>query len=204
VASDDVADAGWRSDEDLWLVRRTEIRVLEPIRFDEQVDLTTWASGAGVSAAARRTTLAGDRGGLMESESIWVHLDSSRRPARLPERFQATYGAAAAGRWITPRLELPDPPTAAPTRTWPLRFSDADVMGHANNAAYWQAIEEVLIGAGLPVDEPLTAVIEFRRPIEPPAEVLLRFAARDGAVRLGFAVVGDVRAAAAVWLSDPG
>lgn len=196
VASDDVADAGWHSEEHLWLIRRTEIHVLAPLLGDERVELTTWASGAGVSSAARRTTLSGDRGGLIEAESIWIHLDRQLRPARLQPRFMASYSASTLGRRVTPRLGLPDPPPNSPSLAWPLRVSDVDVLGHVNNAAYWEAIEQVLAGAES-LRRPLETVLEFRRPIDLDDEVVVRFSARPGIVEIGF-VAGEAVTAAAV------
>jgi acyl-ACP thioesterase len=198
VASDDVEDAGWRSEQHLWLIRRTEIRVVVPLRFDEEVELTTWSSGAGVSAASRRTTLASERSGLIEAETIWIHLDDSRRPARLDARFEEVYGEARGGRWVTPRLTLADPPPRVSSLAWPIRLSDADVLGHVNNASYWQGVEEVLRGRRLAVGGPLAAVLEFRHPVEPGDEVRLLHAAGEGGVRIGFAVDGRIRAAGLV------
>jgi acyl-ACP thioesterase len=198
VASDDVAEAGWRSDEHLWLVRRTEIHVLQPVLYGDQVELITWASGAGISSAARRTTLAGDRGGLIEAESIWIHLDRSLRPARLRERFTADYAPSTGGRRVTPRLELPDPPEDAAWLRWPLRVTDADVLGHVNNAAYWEAIEQVLTLLEAPVAGGLEAIVEFRQPVDLEDEVVLRYASRADGVELGFVAGGEVRAVAVV------
>ena len=69
VASDDVADAGWAADEHVWVVRRTLLDVVRPFLGDEEVELATWCSGVGAAAAARRTSIAGDRGGAIEAES---------------------------------------------------------------------------------------------------------------------------------------
>ena len=45
-----------------------------------------------------------------------------------------------------------------------LRFSDMDALGHMNNAAYWEAIEEWL-GAHRDVRAPFDAVLEHLAPI---------------------------------------
>jgi acyl-ACP thioesterase len=162
VAGDDVDDSGWGSDDHVWIVRRTRIDVAAPIGVGEIVELATWCSGTAASAAARRTTIAGDRGGLVETETIWIHLDRGGRPLRLPPRFHELYGPSAAGRRATTRLELPDPPAGAPRVPWPLRRTDVDVLGHVNNAAYWAAVEEALPApAG-----PRSALLEYRRAVD--------------------------------------
>jgi len=195
VATDDVADNGAGSPDDLWIVRRCVVEVVAPFAGDEAVALATWCSGVGSAAAARRTSLVGDRGGRAEAETVWIHLDRDQRPARVSARFLETYGEACGGRRASTRLELPDPPPDAERRAWPLRATDVDVMGHVNNAAYWHAVEEVLAPACRA--RPLSAVLEFRAAVdrEDEAELVV-------AEPLGWLVVGgDVRAAAAVTVS---
>lgn len=185
VATDDVEDAGWGSQADVWVVRRTRIDVVEPVRLGETVALATWCSGTGASAAARRTSIEGDGGGRVETETLWIHLDPTGRPARLSERFHEVYGPAGGGRGVTTRLELPDPPPGAVREPWALRPSDVDVMGHVNNAAYWQVLEAT---------GPVSATLEYRRPIDlGDAAAAVRW---DGGFAL--AVGDDVRAVATV------
>lgn len=186
VAGDDVADAGWGSDEHVWVVRRIEVEVAEPIVGDQLVALATWCSGTGASAAGRRTRLTGERGGRIETETVWIHLDREGRPLRLSERFHEVYGASAAGRRVSTRLGLPDPPPDAGRLPWRLRAADVDVLGHVNNAAYWAAVEEA---APAP---PSHAVLEYRRPLDLADEVELLV----GGGLVGFAVGADVRAVA--------
>jgi acyl-ACP thioesterase len=157
VASDDVIDAGQA--DGVWIVRRTQIEVVVPVRVDEVVELATWCSGTAASAAARTTTIAGDGGGRVETETIWIHLDAAGRPLRLDARFHGLYGPAAEGRRAQTRLELADPPADAERRPWPLRRTDVDTLGHVNNAAYFAAVEEVLPGAA-------RARLEYRRPVD--------------------------------------
>ena len=184
VASDDVADAGWASDEHVWVVRRTELELAAPFSGDEAVELATWCSGVGASAAARRTTIAGDRGGRVEAEVVWIHLGRDLAPLRLPQRFHDVYAPAAEGRGVSTKLTLRAPDGGA-TRPWPLRSTDADLLGHVNNAVYWSAVEESLWPLG-------HAVLEYRRPIDVGDTVELSTADR----RLAFTVGAELRAAA--------
>ncbi len=45
------------------------------------------------------------------------------------------------------KLELPEPPSGGGT-TWTFRLTDIDLLGHVNNAAYWDPIEELLSTQG--------------------------------------------------------
>jgi acyl-ACP thioesterase len=188
VASEDVIDVGRPPWEHFWVVRRTELEVREPFADDLRVELETWASGVAPTAAARRYTLRGDRGGHVEAESIWIHLDRNLRPLRLDDGFLAIYGPSTGGRRASTRLTLP-PPTTAETRGWPLRVVDVDRLGHVNNAAYWAPVEELWAGrlAGR-----LRAVLEYRKPIDLGEQVRL---AHDGDTAW-LLVDGEVRSAA--------
>jgi len=188
VASDDWADAGFESETSVWVVRRTAIVVRTPFAGDERVELETWCSGIAGSSAARRYCLAGDRGGRIEAESIWIHLDRGLRPQRLDERFRAVYGASAGSRKAPTRFTLPAP-EGRRGEPWPLRATDADRLGHVNNAAYWAAVEEAFRGR---LGGRLRAVLEYRRPIDVGEPVEL---AREGSL-LWLVGAGEVRSAA--------
>jgi acyl-ACP thioesterase len=189
IAADDVLDAGWAPDEHIWVVRRTVLDVLQPFSFDTAVELTTWCGAVAGSAAARRTSVTGDRGGRVEAEMIWIHLDARLQPQRLGERFLSIYGASAEGRRASTRLVLPGPTEGATAGSWPLRSTDIDQLGHVNNAAYWMAVEE-----HFELTAPHRAVLEYRQPLDLGDAVELRL----GEDALWFAVGGEVRAAAAL------
>ena len=195
VAADDVLDAGWSPDEHIWVVRRTQLEVERPFLEDTAVELTTWCAGVAAAAAARRTTIAGDRGGLIEAEMIWIHLGRDGQPERLGERFLSVYGESAAGRKASTRLVLPGPSAAVPGIAWQVRSTDVDTLGHMNNAAYWAAVEECW---GERLAQPARLVLEYRRPIDRFEEVVVPHA--DG--RLWLTVGGEVRAAAGLSSRD--
>ena len=196
VASDDWADAGFDSSAHVWVVRRTWIEVHEPFGHDEQVELATWCSGVAASAAARRYSLAGDRGGRIEAESVWIHLDHDLRPVRLGERFLEVYAASAEGRRASTRLEL-EAPDGLRGDPWPLRATDVDLHGHVNNAAYWHAVEEHL-SRTVDVGRPHRARLEYREPIDPDDEVELVEVVGNGTLDLAFVTARGVNAVARV------
>jgi acyl-ACP thioesterase len=189
VAADDVLDAGWAPDEHIWVVRRTNLDVTQPFLEDTAVDLETWCSGTGASAALRSTTLTGDRGGRIDAEMTWINLGPDLRPLRLEERFLAVYGESAAGRRAPTRFELPPPPDTAASFAWQVRATDVDRLQHVNNAAYWAPVEELLAAR---LREPLRATLEYRQPLDFGDRVDVRMAG-DG---LWFTVAGQIHAAA--------
>jgi acyl-ACP thioesterase len=198
VAGDDVLETGWGSPDHFWLVRRTLIRQLRPISIEELVELTTWSSGTASSSASRRTSAHGERRGLIEAESVWVHLSRELRPERFGGNFFEVYGPSANGRRISTRLELADLPANAERISWPLRRADLDVLGHLNNAAYWEAIEEAAVRTGFDLAAPFVAVLVFRQPTDLAAGVELLYTKEEGEYGLALVAAGTVRAVASV------
>lgn len=199
IGNDDTADAGHDAATP-WVTRRTTINVDTWPRIGERLEVTTWCGGLGSHFAERRTTLRSPTG-VIEAAATWVHVDDATgRPARLPQWFHDTYATAAEGRRITARLAHGAPPDDADEQPWPIRWADLDVIGHVNNAAYWEAVEEVCHQRGL---APTFAEVEYAGGIDPGDDV--RLLAKDDAtpspsagVRL-WLVVGDaVRGSAIV------
>lgn len=185
VASDDVDETGWGSPDHRWVIRRIRIDVVVPFLEDRELELTTWCSGLAAVAAGRRWSLVGNRGGKIEADSVWIHLGRDGKPARLDQGF-GLYTEAAAGRRISTRLELPDPPRGGQRTLWPLRVSDIDLAGHVNNAAYWHAVEQRLPRATLDPRRPLRGLLDYRRPIDLDDEVDLVEFSDDGRFALAF------------------
>lgn len=146
VASDDAVGAGLPNALG-WVVRRTMLSVTEPAIAGQQVELTTFCTGAGRSWAERRTTIRSERGAVIDGVSLWVQVDvTTGRPARLGDEFAEIYGSAAAGRHVSSKLSLPSrpPDDAVVGRTWRFRRADLDQFGHVNNAAQLALVEEDL------------------------------------------------------------
>ncbi len=175
AAIEDVQETGWGIPEHLWFVRRIRVDVLRPFLDDRTVELTTWCSGVAALAAGRRWSVAGEEGGRIEVDSVWIHLDGAARPARI-EDF-GVYAEAAGGRPVSTRLELPDPPPGVRGTRWALRATDVDLHCHVNNAVHWQAVEELLPSLGVDPRRPFRAELDYRQPIDLGEEVeLVRFA----------------------------
>jgi acyl-ACP thioesterase len=164
VAIDDVEETGWGVPEHLWYVRRIRIDVLTPFLEDRVVELVTWCNGLATVAAGRRWSVAGDAGGRIEVDSVWIHLGPDGRPARI-ENFEP-YATAAGDRRVSARPELASPSADGRRISWPIRATDVDLHGHVNNAVYWQAVEHVLLSAGPDLGRPLRARLDFREPLD--------------------------------------
>jgi acyl-ACP thioesterase len=197
AATDDVEETGWGAPEHLWVLRSVRIDVLSPCLEDREVGILTWGSGLSALAASRRWSLTGDRGGSIEVDSTWVHLDRDARPARIGAGFDE-YGEAAQGRSASTRLTLPAPPEGAPRTPWPLRVSDVDLMGHVNNAAYWSAVEHCFQGRDRDLRGPVRARLEYRSPLDLGEQVELALHANERGTVVGFLVGGLVKAVACV------
>ena len=179
------------------MLRSIRIDTIAPFLLDREVEIVTWGSAFSALAAGRRWSLGGDGGGSIEVDSVWVHLGPDARPARIGRGFDA-YATAAGGRPASTRLELPPPPEGAVRVPWPLRVTDVDVMGHVNNAAYWDAVEHRLAGRAPDLRLPSRARLDYRHPIDLGETVELLELASGGSLDLAFAVGESVKAVARV------
>lgn len=189
IARDDSADSGL-PDPMAWVVRRTAIEVIRQPSFQEAITLTTWCSGVGGRWAERRTTIEGEHGALVETATIWVHIDpASGRPARLGPEFFVLYGPTAAGRKVDARLNHPgEAPGFAVAGPWSWRVTDFDVLGHVNNAAYASIVEEAL-AVGANGDGPVNLdgcriEFEYRDSAQPGSDATWSMAVQDTLVQV--------------------
>jgi acyl-ACP thioesterase len=173
VAYADVEEAGV-ADRAVWVVRRARIRVQRFPRFGEHFTIATFCSGLGRMWAERRTTITrvGSEESDVEAVSLWVHLDPvARRPTPLTHEEVAVYGDTAASRRVTARLRHPAPEAAERRFGWRFRETECDLAAHINNTAYWQPLEEELLGG--PEPERIDVEMEFRTPSQPGEKVVL-------------------------------
>lgn len=198
LSADDTADADL-PDPSAWVVRRTTMEVRAFPRYLERLALATWCSGTGSHFAERRVEVVGERGGRIDGTTLWVHVDQrSGRPRRLGPGFDALYGEAAGGRKVSARLRHGGPPGDAPRRPWALRTTDLDVLGHVNNAVYWEVVEQALVDRR-ELRAPLRAEVEHRTAVEQGATV--EWVAQDQGEAIAVWVLADGAVAASATVA---
>jgi acyl-ACP thioesterase len=174
VAYADVVDAQL-ADRAVWVVRRTRIRVQQFPRVGENYGVATFCSGLGRMWAERRTSISTFDTNVADVEAVtlWVHLDPRTwRPLPLSQDEASVYAPSTQGRRVTARLRHPLPSWSEQRSTWSFRATELDVAQHINNAAYWQPLEEELLGG--PEPERLDVELEYRTPSQPGEKLLLR------------------------------
>jgi acyl-ACP thioesterase len=197
VASDDVDDVADPQVDGAWVLRRTALSLGDLPRYRDDVELMTFCSGTGSRWAERRTTIAVGGAPVAEAVAIWVYVNRAGRPAQLGEWFLEHYGEAAAGRKVSGRLSLPQPPAEAHGRPWPIRASDFDLLRHVNNAAYWYAVEDEM--AFLTQRRVMgTAVREHPAALELDDQVELRSLVDGDTLAVWLTTDGETRSAAQV------
>ena len=185
IANDDSRDAQW-SDPHWWVVRRTVLDVSRFPTYLEQIKLVTWCGGVGSHWAERRTRLTSLEGEtLIDAASLWVHVDKDTlQPSRVPDDVAPVLSTSANGRKVGARLlckvsEWDE--SSDQSSPWPLRFSDFDTVGHMNNAAYWEILEEQLL-VDRTLRAPMRATVEHLVQVDPGAEIIRRVIATEGDV----------------------
>ena len=143
-------DRAWYAERGLtWVVRAAELAILEPLELGQVVELTTGVTGFRRVWARRRTEgrLADGRL-ILWGHTDWVMTDVVRgAPSRVPPEFPAVFEVPP-GVFEPGRVPLPPTPGAAVRHVSRVRPQDLDPMGHVNNAAYLDYLEEALAVAG--------------------------------------------------------
>jgi acyl-ACP thioesterase len=202
VAADDVRDAGIGRAGN-WVVRRVELDVTRLPRFPEAIRLETSCTGTGPRWAERVTNVRGPGGAGVTARALWVFVDDEGRPRPLPAEFRERYPVPDDRTRISPKLFHAVPPSASALRhPWPLRVADFDVLGHMNNAAYWEPVDEEL--GAQPGRHLRRAELEYRSAIEPGEAVIVAVEQRasDGELAVWLESGGSVRASARVWCTS--
>ncbi len=204
AATDHIDELGLTATDGVWVVRRTVIDAVAPIRRGATIELRRWCSAMSTRWATMRADLTDEAGGRIETEAFWIKFDpDTGMPARISEELEADLVAHTRQNRLRWRALLPDPVSeGATTEHFPLRSTDIDMMQHLNNAVYLEVIEGLLARTPALRDRPHRAVIEYLKPIAPDAQV--QIAVETGADRIGvwFVVDGVEHARAAVLARD--
>jgi acyl-CoA thioesterase FadM len=142
-------DRSWYAERGLaWVVRAAELGILTPVSLGSTLSISTAISGFRKVWARRRTEARLEDGTLaFWGHTDWVMTDRRGLPGRVPPEFPAAF-AIAPGPFEPGRVPLPPTPAWATRHVTRVRPQDVDPMGHVNNAAYLDYLEEALIAAG--------------------------------------------------------
>lgn len=147
-----------------WVVRAAELSVELPIPLGTTLAVTTRVIGFRKVWARRRTEIRLPDGRLaMWGHTDWVTIDGDGRPTRVPSEF-SVYFAAPERTFVPGRVSLPAAPATACHQPGVVRPQDLDPMGHVNNAAYLDYLEEALLTN--PDSAPVVAALPRRLRIE--------------------------------------
>jgi acyl-ACP thioesterase len=155
-----------------WLVRGVELDILEDVPYGAEVVVSTEVIGFRRFWARRRSEFTDPSTGQVLATAItdWVLLDSAGTPVRPPADIVAAFPAAPDP--FTPlRLRLGQPAEGATRIEFAPRASELDPMGHVNNAAYLDYLDEQL---GQPATQRRRYCLEFVLPAGPGMELLGR------------------------------
>ena len=144
IASRDAEDSQLVG-EGYWIIRRTKMSFSTPISLHISLELKTF--GIGFS---RITALRGYEARLVQTpldeplasaQTLWVYVNSSGRPIRLPERTAEIWMPDGV---LSPPPDQPFPafPETTPLRTsTEVKFSEIDLMYHLNNASVVEILD---------------------------------------------------------------
>jgi acyl-CoA thioesterase FadM len=152
-------DRDWYAARGLtWLVRTARVVVLRPVPLGTTLDVSTTVDGFRKVWARRRTDGRLADGTLaFWAHTDWVIVDARGLPTRVPAEFPAVYGELP-GPFEPGRVALPPTPAGAAVHRGRVRPQDVDPLGHVNNAAYLDYLEEALLGAGPAAARAVTAI----------------------------------------------
>jgi acyl-CoA thioesterase FadM len=142
-------DRAWYTSRGLaWVVRAAELAILQPVPLGTTLSVSTRITGFRKVWARRRTEARTPDGTLaLWVHTDWVMTDARGLPGRVPPEFPAAF-ATPPGPFEPGRVPLPATPDDAVVVETRVRPQDVDPMGHVNNAAYIDYVEEALLASG--------------------------------------------------------
>ncbi len=149
-----------------WLARGLDLVLTGCAPYGETIEVETELIGWRRVGARRRSRIRDARGApVAESLVDWALVDEAGRPVRVPDEIVAL--APMAGPFQATRIDLPAERPADLRVPLPLRRRDADPMGHLNNAAYLDLLDETLTRLDPPPPALTRIRLEHLRPALP-------------------------------------
>lgn len=151
-----------------WLIRRSRIDYLQPARYGDELDVTTYVANLRRVRSQRNYQIvrAADGVRLAQAATDWVFVDQrSGAPARIPELFAPAFLPDGSGPDVDLILDSDKLPDAPPPRAFHtarrVNFYDMDENAHVNNAVYLNYLEQAAIDAGASVGFDMPQLLEL-------------------------------------------
>jgi acyl-ACP thioesterase len=132
-----------------WVARAIALEIDVPVTYGSELDVTTQLTGFRRVWARRQTEfrLRDRLDEIARATTDWVLINASGRPVRPPEGLIEAFGSNLAD--FTP-LRLPDQPPPADALRYDstVRRGELDLLGHLNNAAYLDYMDEHYLDVG--------------------------------------------------------
>jgi len=131
-----------------WLIRESQVEFLIPLRYNQQVEVTTWiADFRRVTSRRAYEFRLAETGELAARASTdWVFLDTAtNRPSSIPRSLVDDFfpeGAPSHFPARTPFPSSPPPPPGVFSMHRRVAWQDIDSMQHVNNSVYMDYINE--------------------------------------------------------------
>jgi acyl-CoA thioesterase FadM len=157
-----------------WLARAIELEVEAPVTYGAELDVTTHLTGFRRVWARRLTEFRTHElpAEIARATTYWVLINASGRPVRPPEGVIEAFGSELAD--FAP-LRLADEPAPADALRYDstVRRGELDPLGHLNNAAYLDYLDEHYLDVGRhdALPEKRRYQIEFVAPAAPGTKV---------------------------------
>jgi acyl-CoA thioesterase FadM len=176
-------DRDWYAEQGLtWLIRAAELDIVDRLAYGMTADVLTEITGFRRVWARRRTSFR-DAAGKTVASSLtdWVLINERGVPVRVPQAIAERF-AGDVGTFSPLRVELSQAPRSASWREFAVRGSEIDPLGHVNNAAYLDYLDEHLArpGGDATAALPRRYRLEFVLSAAPGTELLGRAWPDDG------------------------
>jgi acyl-CoA thioester hydrolase len=132
----------------LWLIRDTKVEYLQPLRYGDTAEVSTWVDDFRRVRSRRMYEIRrqGEEQVMARGETDWVLLNrQTLRPVSVPEEMQRAFfpeGVPQQAGQRAPFPKPPEPPSGAVTITREVAWEEVDPAQHVNNAKYFTYMEE--------------------------------------------------------------
>jgi acyl-CoA thioester hydrolase len=132
----------------MWLVRRTTLTRIAPIRYGDELTVSTWIADFRRVRSQREYEVRNADRVVARASSDWVMVDRAHgRPRRIPPEWQAAFPSAGAASGLRVPFPEREPPPSAITLRRRVELHDLDALRHVNNANYVSYLEQAGLDA---------------------------------------------------------